>query len=318
MPTLAVVARGARATAALALVAAALGLAPVAGAQDRRAHRSHDRERLDRLLREPNPSAERLYALGNHLLREDDLDGAARAFSESARRSTRPGNAYYNLACALALRGSTGEALDALQAALDGGYDDPDHMAEDEDLESLHGDPRFAGLLRDAEALESPPVNPRAWHRWRWDGRDDGQRESRAAAARLEAYLAAHPRSGRAAYGVGIARLNLDDHEAAARAFLRALELGYRPAATLYNLACVEARRGRVEEAFRHLDRAIEAGFHEPWQIRSDDDLDALHGDPRFRAAVRRAGELARAEGHRAGGRGWSWIWGGEDEGEDD
>jgi tetratricopeptide (TPR) repeat protein len=187
-------------------------------------------------------------------------------------------------------------------------------MADDEDLERLHGDPRFDALLREADALELPPVNPGrrhgGWWGWTWGGRDEGRSESREAAARLGAYLADHPRSGRAAYGVGIARLNLDDYEAAAQAFLRALELGYRPSATLYNLACVEARRGRVEDAFRYLDRAVEAGFHEPWQIRTDDDLRALRGDPRFRAAVRKAGALGHDEGRHSGHGGWSWDWG--------
>jgi hypothetical protein len=31
------------------------------------------------------------------------------------------------------------------------------------------------------------------------------------------------------------------------------------------------------------------AGFGSPDQIRSDDDLDSLHGDPRFRRALERA-----------------------------
>jgi len=321
MPTLAAVSRATRAAAAVALVAAALGLSPsTAAAHDPHRGRERDRARLDALLRSPDPSADRLYALGNRLLRADDLDGAALAFAESAKRSERPGNAYYNLACAHALKGSTDEAFRALRAALEGGYDDPDHMADDEDLESLHGDPRFDALLREADALELPPVNPGRRHGgwWGWSGRDDGRRESREAAARLGAYLADHPRSGRAAYGVGIARLNLDDHEAAAQAFQRALELGYRPSATLYNLACVEARRGRVEDAFRYLDRAVEAGFHEPWQIRTDDDLRSLRGDPRFRAAVKKAGALGGDEGrhHRSGG--WSWDWGSGWSGSDD
>src|ERR1700682_4531840 len=39
------------------------------------------------------------------------------------------------------------------------------------------------------------------------------------------------------------------------------------------------------DEAFRYLDEAIEAGFDAASQIRSDDDLDNLRGDPRHAQA---------------------------------
>ncbi|MFT3916721.1 MAG: tetratricopeptide repeat protein [Anaeromyxobacteraceae bacterium] len=317
------------APAALALAVALTGLAPApAGAHDReqrRAERAH--ARLDALLKDPPQGPDRFYSVGKELLSSGDYGDAAVAFEEAAKRSQKPGNSHYNRACALALGGWTDAAFASLRAALDAGYDDPDHMAEDEDLERLHGDPRFAALLADAELLEMPPVNP-GHHGGGWfgswgRGHDRGAvRESREAAERLRAYLARHPGSGRAAYGLGIAQLNLREYEASARAFEAALSLGYRPAATLYNLACVEARRGRPEPALAYLDRAIEAGFHEPWQLRTDDDLDALRGDARFRAAVAKAKALAKADDHgRHGGLNWTWgsgfTWDDDEDDED-
>ena len=55
---------------------------------------------------------------------------------------------HYNLACSHALMGQLDPALDALEAAIQRGYDDADHMAADEDLSALHADPRFRALLR--------------------------------------------------------------------------------------------------------------------------------------------------------------------------
>ena len=55
--------------------------------------------------------------------------------------------ARYNLACSLALSGQTDEAFEALERAVEFGYDDPDHLEEDDDLALLREDPRFAILV---------------------------------------------------------------------------------------------------------------------------------------------------------------------------
>ena len=53
----------------------------------------------------------------------------------------------YNLACSLALLGRTDSALDALEHAVDLGYDDLKFLAADEDLSSLREHPRFVALI---------------------------------------------------------------------------------------------------------------------------------------------------------------------------
>ncbi len=60
--------------------------------------------------------------------------------------------AHYNLACSLALTGDGEQALQTLRTALECGYPDLRHLSEDQDLESLHQDPRFQELIRDFEA----------------------------------------------------------------------------------------------------------------------------------------------------------------------
>lgn len=66
-----------------------------------------------------------------------------------AALKTKPNNylAHYNLACAYALLGIKEKALEHLEKSVKNGYDDPDHMAGDEDLKSLRDDPRFKRLL---------------------------------------------------------------------------------------------------------------------------------------------------------------------------
>lgn len=54
---------------------------------------------------------------------------------------------HYNLACAYALAGHREKAFEHLRKAVECGYDDAEHMENDEDLRSLRDDERFKDLL---------------------------------------------------------------------------------------------------------------------------------------------------------------------------
>jgi predicted esterase len=83
-------------------------------------------------------------------------DYARAAIALAIATDARPDRAWlwYDLACARARSGDRGGALDALEEAVARGYADREHMAADEDLESLRGEPRFQALL----AGKVPPV----------------------------------------------------------------------------------------------------------------------------------------------------------------
>ena len=55
---------------------------------------------------------------------------------------------HYNLACSYALLDRSDEAVAALLCSVQLGYRDVEHIAQDEDLTSLRGDPRFQALVR--------------------------------------------------------------------------------------------------------------------------------------------------------------------------
>ena len=61
--------------------------------------------------------------------------------------------AHYNLACSLALLGRVRPALDALDEAIRLGFDDPDHLESDGDLESLRSEPRFRAMVAELRIL---------------------------------------------------------------------------------------------------------------------------------------------------------------------
>lgn len=61
--------------------------------------------------------------------------------------------------------------------------------------------------------------------------------------------------------------------------------LAERPEALVYfNVACMEARLGRTDDAISHLEQAIEDDQRIKENIRTDEDLDSLRGDTRFEA----------------------------------
>jgi hypothetical protein len=70
-----------------------------------------------------------------------------------------------------------------------------------------------------------------------------------------------------------------------------------RTANTMYNMACVAAKRGNLDEAFSLLKHKLEHGLAPGTAIviESDPDLKALHNDSRFAALVADAKQHATA-----------------------
>jgi serine/threonine protein kinase/Tfp pilus assembly protein PilF len=62
-----------------------------------------------------------------------------------------------------------------------------------------------------------------------------------------------------------------------------------------YDYACGANQAGRRAEAFDHLSQAIDHGYWDAEQMRIDDDLKSLRGDPRFEALVAEAHQRAAA-----------------------
>ncbi len=248
-------------------------------------------KRFERLTAEGSKNGARWYEAGKELLDAEKLDLSEKAFRTAASLGYRSGASTYNAACALARAGKVPQALDTLDAALEAGFDDPGLLGRDDDLEALHEEPRFAKLRKKAEDLSlgsNLEIGVSRLFRRRSAWREE--------VPHYAAYAKAHPESGRAHYNLGYAQLLAERPEAALPAFTRALELNYRKAATLYNLACTHARLEEKDKAFERLFQAIDAGFGSAQQIRHDEDLDALHGDPRFKQALKRAGEEKDAE----------------------
>jgi tetratricopeptide (TPR) repeat protein len=101
------------------------------------------------------------------------------------------------------------------------------------------------------------------------------------------------PENGPAWFGLGRAYHGAANYASAIDAFQHAVDIGHNPIA-MYDLACCYALAKDKEKAFEWLDRAVQSGFDQSQQIRSDADLESLRADPRFKALVARAEVLER------------------------
>jgi len=79
---------------------------------------------------------------------------------------------------------------------------------------------------------------------------------------------------------------NSDRYPEAIEAFKHAIDLGYRKATAMYNIACGYSLLNDKENAFAWLARAFENGFDGREYLRDDSDLDPLRSDPRFRTLL--------------------------------
>lgn len=261
-----------------------LGTAPAEPSDGDAAGRTKALARFDRLAAE-SPRTRHghdYYEVGRALLAAREYDRAAEAFQASAGRGYRPASSLYNTACSYSLKGDKGAALDFLSRALEAGFDDPEHIDRDDDLDAIRGEPRFRELRQAAEELELPGAVDRWWGRFVGESFGPDWHEH---ARRYRSYARRHPQSGRAFFNLGYASLQLEEPERARDAFKKALELGYRKSTTMYNLACAHARLREKDAAFDWLFKAIAAGFDSKGHLTFDRDLASLRGDPRFRKA---------------------------------
>jgi tetratricopeptide (TPR) repeat protein len=120
-----------------------------------------------------------------------------------------------------------------------------------------------------------------------------GRHEAAKAALRrgiqvAEKHLELNPDDCRALYLAAGGLVQLGERERALEWAKRAHAIDPEDSGVLYNVACVYALAGQVDEGIKCLEKAIQNGFgHREW-IENDSDLDALRSDPRFEALKKR------------------------------
>jgi tetratricopeptide (TPR) repeat protein len=88
-----------------------------------------------------------MRALGDLYTRTGAYADGLRVDEHLSRLCAEDPVVWYNLACSLALSTRIDDAFDALNRAVELGYNDYDGMKKDPDLTTLHGDARFESIL---------------------------------------------------------------------------------------------------------------------------------------------------------------------------
>ena len=88
-----------------------------------------------------------LRALADLYTRTGAYTEGLRADERLSRLCAEDPVVWYNLACSLALLDRADDAFDALNRAVELGYNDYEWMKKDPDLVALHGDARFESFL---------------------------------------------------------------------------------------------------------------------------------------------------------------------------
>ncbi len=102
---------------------------------------------FDTVVRRCPENAEALAELGQALTRLERFEEGLEVDRQLVRLVPENEIAHYNLACSLTLCGQLDASMDALEAAIDLGYEDVDHLLTDEDLRALREEPRFRELV---------------------------------------------------------------------------------------------------------------------------------------------------------------------------
>jgi hypothetical protein len=96
------------------------------------------------------------FALAGAHLQMKALAPAAAAYEKAYALGTLRPISSYNLACVHALLGHPAEAFAWLERTVATGFTTPESLAADADLQSLHGDPRWATTIQAAERAAHP------------------------------------------------------------------------------------------------------------------------------------------------------------------
>ncbi len=89
------------------------------------------------------------FNLGYVSLQARQFDAGIDAFQRAINLNHRVGTCLYNIACAYALRGDRDTAFSYLDKARVAGFELENYLGHDDDLDSLHDDPRWSELRRD-------------------------------------------------------------------------------------------------------------------------------------------------------------------------
>lgn len=233
------------------------------------------------------------FYLGYALHADGQLQEAIEVHKKAAGFDEFAAKATYNLACAYSLTHERDAAIEALQKAVDAGFDDYQQCGKDTDLHYLHTDVRFAKILTELNGEDEVAAQ--------FDTAEEylaGQDFAKAAEI-YRAVVDAHPKNAFATYRLGYSLHGAGELDAALEMHAAATKFkGVAPIAT-YNIACVHSLKDDKETALKHLAKAINKGFTRMDALDNDPDLENIRSTERFAELVAKVKEMNEGHSHK-------------------
>ncbi|HSS19137.1 MAG TPA: tetratricopeptide repeat protein [Pyrinomonadaceae bacterium] len=244
-----------------------------------------------KLTQDSSTDGEKWAAVGMRMLLLRDMDRSITALLKAVSYlNEQPSGAMYNLACAYSLKGDRKSGIEWLEKSINAGFDSPQKLSYDPDINNLRSDARFPALEKLSNMLSLSQFNDESDEKIRHKDSGEDYRYNKErwapAIALYESFLKSEPNNGRAWANLAYARHYSHEHSKAIEAWEHAIALGYSKATSTYNIACAYAMLKQNDLAFEWLDRAFKAGFETNGTLQWDHDLDNLRSDPRFKQLV--------------------------------
>jgi beta-lactamase regulating signal transducer with metallopeptidase domain/Flp pilus assembly protein TadD len=274
-------------------------------------------KRADKFLRTPK-NGEDWYERAYDLYRNDRFADAAEAFRQAAEHGYSPAKSLYNAACSFALLGDARHSVAALDEAINKGWDDFDHIADDSDFDPIRNDPAFVRLVSRDVAEHRVQKTMRRYeelNRTVKQGVHGGVRGGieggvqggipggikdaieEGAEALLPDDIAdaiedALEHDDQDWFDVGLDLLRLRQFDQAINAFNHSIKRGEKVGTSMYNLACAYSLKGDVRSGMHWLAQSIENGFSSDDKLLHDPDIALLRRQPGFELLVKKAEDL--------------------------
>jgi len=232
-------------------------------------------KRADRWIREPRNAEER-YERAYDFYSNDRYQEAAAAFRRAGDDGYRPETSYYNAACSWALLGDANNATVELTRAIDAGWDDFDHIADDSDFDPIRRDPRFRALL---ESKLVDVVTRR-------------EREVTEKVEKLKSEKVSRKHHGDDWFDAGLDLLRLRKLDESIEAFQASIAANEKPGTSMYNIACAYSLKGDARNGMVWLDKAVENNFSDEDKLKHDPDIAFLRKQPGFEDIRKKAKDL--------------------------
>ncbi len=234
-------------------------------------------KRADRFARTPR-NGEEWYERAYDYYRSDRYEEAAAAFKRAADLRYADGKSLYNAACSYALLGDADRAIPTLREAMNRGWDDLDHIAEDSDFDPIRSDARFNSLL---EAEVGGMATRRV-----------DKTVERYERLRTREMVRGAKTDGDDWSDVGLDLLRLRKLDESIVAFEKAIAADESVSSSMYNIACAYSLKTDAGNGMAWLDKAIEHGFSSEDKLDHDPDVAFLRAQPGFAALRDKAREM--------------------------